>query len=49
MGRCYADSPDIDWLTYFDSGKPTLVGQIVPVFIRETRDGDLLGSLVVKN
>lgn len=49
VGRCYADSPDIDWLTYFDSGKPTLVGQIVPVFIRETRDGDLLGSLVVKN
>lgn len=49
VGRCYADSPDIDWLTYFDSGKPSLVGQIVPVFIRDTRDGDLLGTLANKN
>lgn len=49
VGRCYADSPDIDWLTYFDNGTPRLVGQIVPVFIRETRDGDLIGSLAVKN
>lgn len=48
VGRCYADSPDIDWLTYFDSGKPSLVGQIVPVYIRDTQDGDLLGTLAAK-
>ena len=45
IGRSWADSPDIDWLVYFDSGKPALIGQIVPVFIRDTRDGDLLGTL----
>lgn len=48
VGRCYADSPDIDFLTYFDSGKPSLVGQIVPVFIRQTQDGDLLGTLAAE-
>lgn len=49
VGRSYADSPDIDWLVYFDSGKPSLIGQIVPVFIRDTRDGDLIGTVAKKN
>lgn len=48
IGRSWADSPEIDWLVYFDSGKPELVGQIVPVFIRDTRDGDLIGTLAAK-
>lgn len=48
IGRSWADSPDIDWLVYFDSGKPDLVGQIVPVFIRDTRDGDLIGTYAGK-
>lgn len=47
IGRSWADSPDIDWLVYFDSGKPGLVGEIVPVFIRDTREGDLIGTLAV--
>ena len=49
VGRSYADSPDIDWLVYFDSGKPSLIGQIVPVFIRDTRGGDLIGTVAKKN
>lgn len=49
VGRSYADSPDIDWLVYFDSGKPSMVGQIVPVFIRDTRDGDLIGTVTKEN
>jgi len=45
VGRSYADSPDIDWLVYFDGGTPGPMGEIVPVQITDTRDGDLLGAL----
>lgn len=48
-GRSWADSPDIDWLVYFDSGDPDMVGEIVPVFIRDTRDGDLIGTFAGEN
>lgn len=44
-GRSYADSPEIDWLVYFDGAAPECIGQIVPVFIRDTQDGDLIGTL----
>lgn len=48
-GRSYADSPEIDWLVYFDGAAPECIGQIVPVFIRDTQDGDLIGTLSAEN
>lgn len=49
VGRSYADSPEIDWLVYFDGAAPECIGQIVPVFIRDTQDGDLIGTLSAEN
>lgn len=46
IGRSQADSPDIDWQVFFDDWAGYHPGQIIPVFIKDTDDGDLIGSAV---
>ena len=43
VGRCYADSPDIDGQVFFAGGAEP--GAIVPVVIEHTEDGLLYGHL----
>ncbi len=47
IGRSYADSPDIDWQVFFDNWEGAAPGQIIPVFIKDTDEGNLIGSAVV--
>ncbi len=46
IGRCYADSPDIDWQVFFDNWHGYEPGSIIPVFIKDTDEGNLIGSAV---
>lgn len=46
IGRCYADSPDIDWQVFFDNWHGFEPGSIIPVFIKDTDEGNLIGSAV---
>lgn len=48
IGRCYADSPDIDWQVFFDNWHSLSPGSIIPVFIRDTAEGNLIGSAVTE-
>ncbi len=49
IGRCYADSPDIDWQVFFDNWHSFTPGTILPVFIRDTDEGNLIGSVVTED
>ena len=49
IGRCYADSPDIDWQVFFDNWHSFTPGTIIPVFIRDTAEGNLVGSAVTND
>ena len=49
IGRCYADSPDIDWQVFFDNWHSFTPGTIIPVFIRDTAEGNLIGSAVTED
>ncbi len=49
IGRCYADSPDIDWQVFFDNWHSFTPGTIFPVFIRDTAEGNLIGSVVTED
>ena len=44
VGRSFADSPEIDGLTWFSSSHPVQIGSFVPVRIEEMLDGDLYGT-----
>lgn len=46
IGRCYADSPDIDFQVFFDNWHTLSPGTIIPVFIRDSHEGNLIGSAV---
>jgi len=44
VGRCYADSPDIDGLVlFYGEAEP---GTMVDVAIRDVEDGNLIGEMV---
>ena len=49
IGRCYADSPDIDLQVFFDNWHSLQPGNIIPVFIRDTAEGNLIGSAVTED
>ena len=49
IGRCYADSPDIDWQVFFDNWHSFTPGTILPVFVRDTAEGNLVGSVVTED
>jgi len=49
IGRCYADSPDIDWQVFFDNWHSFTPGSIIPVFIRDSAEGNLVGSAVTED
>lgn len=44
-GRVFADSPEIDCLTYINSNKELEVGSVVPVILRDNLDFELIGDL----
>ena len=44
VGRSFADSPDIDGLTWFSSDRAVPIGSFVQVTIEKTVDGDLYGA-----
>ena len=48
IGRCYADSPDIDLQVFFDNWHSLTPGTIIPVFIKDTAEGNLVGSAVTE-
>ena len=49
IGRCYADSPDIDLQVFFDNWHTLTPGTIIPVFIKDTAEGNLIGSAVTED
>jgi len=49
IGRCYADSPDIDLQVFFDNWHTLTPGTIIPVFIKDTAEGNLVGSAVTED
>ena len=49
IGRCYADSPDIDLQVFFDNWHTLNPGTIIPVFIKDTAEGNLIGSAVTED
>ena len=49
IGRCYADSPDIDLQVFFDNWHSLTPGTIIPVFIKDTAEGNLVGSAVTED
>ncbi|MBP3653991.1 MAG: 30S ribosomal protein S12 methylthiotransferase RimO [Oscillospiraceae bacterium] len=49
IGRSYADSPGIDCQVFFDNWHSFVPGDIIPVFIKDTAEGNLIGSAVTEN
>ena len=49
IGRSYADSPDIDMQVFFDNWHSLTPGTIIPVFIKDTAEGNLVGSAVTED
>ena len=49
IGRCWADSPDIDMQVFFDNWHSLPMNTIIPVFIKDTAEGSLVGSAVTES
>ena len=46
IGRTYKDAPNVDGYIFVNSERELLSGELVPVYVTDAKDYDLIGELI---